>query len=74
MKAELKEIYRIQKELKMLGGINSLLGWDQRTYMPQDGCFKDRAEQISVISRITHKKFISPSFQKLIMIIYFSFV
>ncbi|MBW2986525.1 carboxypeptidase M32 [Candidatus Woesearchaeota archaeon] len=66
MRPELKEIYRIQKELKLLSGINALLGWDQNTYMPENGCYKDRAEQFSVISRIAHKKFTSPSFQKLV--------
>lgn len=66
MRPELKEIYRIQKEIKLLGGINALLGWDQNTYMPKDGCYKDRAEQVSTISRIAHKKFTSASFQKLV--------
>ena len=66
MRKELKEIYRLQKEIKLLGGIGSLLGWDQNTYMPKDGCYRCRADQVSLICRISHKKFISPSFQKLV--------
>lgn len=64
MRDELKEVYRVQKELALLDGINSLLNWDQKTYMPRLG-YKDRAEQISIISRISHNKFINPDFQNL---------
>ena len=65
MRKELKEIYRIQKELELLGGVGSLLDWDQKTYMPPMG-FKDRAEQGALISRIAHNKFIAPAFQNLV--------
>ena len=65
MRAELKEIYKIQKELALLDGISSLLNWDQKTYMPSKG-YQDRAEQISIISRMAHNKFIAPAFQKLV--------
>jgi carboxypeptidase Taq len=65
MRKELKEIYRVQKELAMLDGINSLLNWDQKTFMPPKS-YLDRAEQISVISRMAHNKFIAPAFQKLV--------
>ncbi|MBW3004881.1 carboxypeptidase M32 [Candidatus Woesearchaeota archaeon] len=65
MRKELKEIYKAQKELALLSGINSLLNWDQKTYMPPKG-YMDRAEQISVISRMAHNKFIAPSFQRLV--------
>ncbi len=65
MRKELKEIYRVQKELALLDGIGSLLDWDQKTYMPPKG-YRDRAEQSAVISRIAHNKFIDPVFQKLV--------
>jgi carboxypeptidase Taq len=65
MRKELKEIYRIQKELTLLEGVGSLLDWDQKTYMPPMG-FKDRAEQGALVSRIAHNKFISPAFQNLV--------
>lgn len=65
MRPELKEIYRVQKELALLSGISNLLSWDQKTYMPPLG-FMDRAEQISVVSRIAHNKFTNPDFQRLV--------
>ena len=65
MRKELKEIYRVQKELALLSGIGSLLDWDQKTYMPPKG-YRDRADQSAIISRITHNKFIDPAFQKVV--------
>jgi len=65
MRKELKEIYRVQKELELLSGVGSLLDWDQKTYMPQKG-YRDRAEQTAIISRIAHNKFIDPAFQKVV--------
>ena len=58
IKKSLKYIYEKQRELTILGGIGSLLGWDQMTYMPLDGAV-DRAEHISFLSKISHRKIIS---------------
>jgi carboxypeptidase Taq len=58
MKESLDFIYREQRELSKFAGIAALLDWDQKTYMPPMGS-KERAEQISLISRLAHEKFIS---------------
>jgi carboxypeptidase Taq len=55
MKESLEFIYKEQKELSHFGGIAALLGWDQMTYMPQKGS-EERAEQLSLISRLAHEK------------------
>ena len=55
IKKSLKYVYQKQKELTILGGIGSLLGWDQMTYMPSDGAV-DRAEQIAFLSKMSHRK------------------
>ncbi|MBU1941726.1 MAG: carboxypeptidase M32 [Candidatus Thermoplasmatota archaeon] len=54
-------IYREQQELAVYGGIGALLGWDQMTYMPPAGA-KDRANQVALISRLSHEKIISEEF------------
>lgn len=58
MKESLDFIYKEQKDLSNFGGIAALLGWDQMTYMPPKG-IEERSEQISLISRLVHEKFIS---------------
>ncbi|MEF8848505.1 MAG: carboxypeptidase M32 [Candidatus Thermoplasmatota archaeon] len=58
MRKSLDYIYKIQKELSVLRGISSLLGWDQLTYMPRDG-IKVRSKQSSLISKKIHKKIVS---------------
>ena len=63
MKESLEFIYKQQKELSVFGGIASLLGWDQMTYMPQGGA-EDRSEHISLISTLAHEKVISDTFWK----------
>ncbi len=55
MKESLDFIYKEQKELSNFGGITALLGWDQMTYMPPKGK-EDRAEQLSLISRLVHER------------------
>jgi carboxypeptidase Taq len=55
MKESLEYIYKEQKEVTLYGGIAALLGWDQMTYMPQKGS-EERAEQLSLISRLTHER------------------
>jgi carboxypeptidase Taq len=61
MKESLDYIYKQQKELSVYGGIASLLGWDQMTYMPPKGA-QDRSEQSSLISKLSHEKVISDKF------------
>jgi carboxypeptidase Taq len=61
MKESLDFIYKEQKELSHFGGIAALLSWDQMTYMPAKGN-EERAEQLSVISRLAHERAISNVF------------
>jgi len=61
MKESLDFIYKEQKELSHFGGITALLGWDQMTYMPRKGS-GERAEQLSLISRLAHERVISDEF------------
>ena len=58
MRKSLDYIYKIQKELSVLSGISSLLGWDQLTYMPRQG-IKARSKQNSLISKKIHKEIVS---------------
>src|SRR5437870_835543 len=53
------------KEIALLGSANSLLGWDERTYMPTGGA-AHRAEQMSLIARVTHEQFTSPQIGELL--------
>ncbi len=58
MNKKLEFMYKQQHELAQFGGIAALLGWDQMTYMPPKGSV-DRANQLALISRLSHEKFTS---------------
>jgi len=53
--SSLEFIRRIQREIFSLNGTVALLDWDQKTYMPTWGA-RERADQISLISRLIHEK------------------
>jgi carboxypeptidase Taq len=61
MNESLDYIYKQQKELSHFGGIGALLGWDQMCYMPPKGA-DERAEQLSLLSRLAHERAISDEF------------
>ncbi len=42
------------KECTVLGSCASVLGWDERTYMPHAGS-AHRAEQMALLARMTHE-------------------
>jgi carboxypeptidase Taq len=44
-----------QKELKLLGGVSGLLGWDQETFMPEKAA-EVRSEQIALVAGIVHDR------------------
>src|SRR5438876_1058077 len=46
-------LHRI-KDHSLLGSCASVLGWDERTYMPRQGS-AHRAEQIALLARMTHE-------------------
>ena len=53
------------KEYRLLDSIGSLLGWDERTYMPLKGS-PHRADQIALIAKLAHQKITSPRVGELI--------
>lgn len=55
----------ISKKARTLGGISSLLEWDQETYMPE-GAAPIRGEQLKVLAGIIHKERTSPRFKKVL--------
>lgn len=55
---DLKLVRDYQKEIILFAYIDSLLNWDQQTYMPKKG-IDSRAEQSSILSSLIHKKLTS---------------
>ncbi len=51
-------IYKVQKEVFTLSGINALLHWDERTNMPKKGIY-NRASQVEMLSMLVHQKLVS---------------
>ena len=59
---DLKEYFT---EIKRLNYINSLLGWDQETYMPS-GSVSGRSKQLSLVQKLIHQRLTSPKVSELI--------
>jgi len=58
-----KKFYDQLSELRILHGVDALLGWDQQVYMPpkaSDG----RAAQIEYVSLLAHRRFTEPEFMQ----------
>ena len=53
------ELITLVKELNLLGSCASVLGWDERTYMPRGGA-EHRAKQLALLSGMIHEKFTTP--------------
>ena len=47
------------KQISLLSSINAVLGWDERVYLPAAGA-ELRADQQSMLARMTHEQFTSP--------------
>lgn len=60
-----QELTKRWQELADLSGINSLLGWDQSTYLPQ-AASAGRSRQTALISTIAHQKATDPEYGKLL--------
>jgi carboxypeptidase Taq len=56
-----QKLYELSKNARILGGIVSLLDWDQETYMPPGGS-QIRAEQLKTMAGIIHKEKTSRKF------------
>jgi carboxypeptidase Taq len=57
----IKKFYDHLAELKHLGHIRALLGWDQQVYLPEKGA-SERAEQLEIISRLIHQRMTDSKF------------
>ncbi len=56
------------RDVSLLGSCGSVLGWDERTYMPRGGS-AHRADQLAMISGLTHEKFTDPRIGELLSIL-----
>src|SRR5438094_10054462 len=52
-------------ETRLLESVGSVLGWDERTYMPRKGS-AHRAEQMALIARMTHEMATAPEIERLL--------
>ncbi|MBI3828905.1 MAG: carboxypeptidase M32 [Planctomycetes bacterium] len=59
------ELIKLRKELIVFGSIGSVLGWDQRTYMPAGGS-KHRAAQLALVAGMSHEKATHPRIGELL--------
>lgn len=58
-------LIRELREIALLGSVNSVLGWDERTQMPEKGA-EHRAAQSSLLARMVHEQFTSPRIDELL--------
>ena len=65
MTEKLEQLKTLLAEVADLNAVQSLLGWDQQTYMPQRGG-EARGNQLATIGRISHEKFTSDEIGKLL--------
>src|SRR5688572_29759646 len=59
------ELITTVREINLLGSVDSVLGWDERVMMPPKGA-EHRANQSSLLARMTHQQFIAPRVGELI--------
>lgn len=62
-KTPFEKLSELSTKITTLQSINSLLCWDQETYMPE-GAIQSRSDQLELISGILHKQKTSPSYKK----------
>jgi carboxypeptidase Taq len=59
------DLIRRIKEARLLESCASVLGWDERTYMPHEGS-SHRAEQAALLARMTHEMLTAPEIGRLL--------
>lgn len=59
------ELLNLFRESRLLESVGSVLGWDERTYMPPKGA-AHRAEQMALVARLIHEKLTSPRLGELL--------
>lgn len=62
------ELNRKTRMISILGSCGSLLGWDERTYMPPGGG-PHRAEQMALIAGLSHERMIDPKIGELLDVV-----
>ncbi len=60
-----KELKEKLYEINLLGSCESVLGWEERTYMPRQGA-QLRAQQLGLLAGIVHERFCDPRIGELI--------
>lgn len=65
MEAKLKELKQRLQEVADLGGVSSVLHWDQATYMPPGGAAA-RGRQLALLAKLAHEKATDPAIGKLL--------
>jgi carboxypeptidase Taq len=60
------ELIQRIKECHLLGSCGSVLGWDERTYMPRRGSSL-RADQVALLARLTHEMLTAPRIGELLV-------
>ena len=63
--AELVELKQRLREISDLRGAESVLGWDQATYMPPGGA-EARGRQLALLSRLGHERLVEPAIGRLL--------
>jgi carboxypeptidase Taq len=63
--ARFEELCRLAREAALIEAIEATLGWDERTYMPP-AAGEYRAEQMTFLSGLAHKKRTNPRFGELL--------
>jgi len=63
MTTNYKKIHEISRNARILGGVASLLEWDQETYMPP-GASQNRSDQIEALAGLIHKERTSKKFKE----------
>jgi carboxypeptidase Taq len=59
------DLIRRVKDYNLLASCGSVLGWDERTYMPHEGS-AHRAEQMALVARLTHEMATAPQIGELL--------
>lgn len=62
------ELVRSLKETETLESVNSILSWDEETYMPQKGA-EHRAAQSAMLAGMVHERFTAPRIGELLDIV-----
>src|SRR5262245_33819770 len=59
------ELLQREKDRTLLGSCASVLGWDERTYMPQKGV-QLRGDQLALLARLNHEMLTAPAVGELL--------